>query len=303
VTYLGEADDRALGLPTLPTVNLSDRDVELALWIMYELHYGSFDGIGDAAERDVEWDVELLALRARLEAGTEQLLRRAWVESGRPRALEELMESYADAPSVAAFLKSDATFDEAVEILRQKSIYHLKESDPQCFVIPRLDPPAKAALMELQFDEFGGGDPDRVHSKLYGDALLAAGLDPRHGAYIDEAMASTLAISNAMSMLCLRRRLRFAAMGHLAAFEGTSSLPCREIVLGLQRLDFPEPVIRYFDEHIEADAVHEQLAVGLCRRLAGDDADIMDEILFGACICLELESRWADEFLSLEAAA
>jgi hypothetical protein len=116
-------------------------------------------------------------------------------------------------------------------------------------------------------------------------------------------MASTLAISNAMSHLCLRRRLRFAAMGHLAAFEGTSSLPCREMVLGFQRLEFPEPVIRYFDEHVEADAVHEQLALDLCRRIVRDDAELMDEVLFGAFVCLELEARWAEEFLSVEAAA
>jgi hypothetical protein len=157
--------------------------------------------------------------------------------------------------------------------------------------------------MELQFDEFGDGDPDRVHTVLFASAMRSAGLDDTYGAYVDDATAETLAVSNAMSMLCLRRRLRFAGMGHFAAFEATSSLPCKDWVRGLTRLGFDEDVIRYFDEHVEADAVHEHLARGVCDRMANGDPDLEAEIVFGAFVCLELESRSAAAHLADEAAA
>ena len=78
-----------------------------------------------------------------------------------------------------------------------------------------------------------------------------------------------------MSLFGLHRRLRGAALGHLAAFEATSSLPSRRMAQGLA----PARAARrrwshYYDEHVEADAVHEQLAVrticgALRRRRAG----------------------------------
>ena len=64
---------------------------------------------------------------------------------------------------------------------------------------------------------------------MYADALTAAGLDSGYGAYIDEVSALSLAAANVMSLFGLNRRLRGAAMGHLAAFEATSSVPCRRI--------------------------------------------------------------------------
>jgi hypothetical protein len=299
VDYLGNPDLRTLGLPTEATSDLGPEDRELALWILFELSYRGFDDVDD----DAEWDVELLALRGRLEAEAEARLRQAWEASDRPRTFEELIESYSDAPSTAAFIRRDATADDVRSVLAQMSVYHLKESDPQAFLVPRLEPAPKALFMELQFDEFGDGDPDRVHTVLFASALRSAGLDDTYGTYVDDATAETLAISNAMSMLCLRRRLRFAGMGHFAAFEATSSLPCKDWVRGLKRLGFDEDVIRYFDEHVEADAVHEHLARGVCDRMTNGDPDLEAEIVFGAFVCLELESRSAAAHLADEAAA
>ena len=80
--------------------------------------------------------------------------------------------------------------------------------------------------------------------------------------------------NNALSMFGLQRRLRGAALGHLAAFEATSSLPSRRLAQGLERLGFPDEMVGYYREHVEADAVHEQLAlrdvcVALLRRNPG----------------------------------
>ena len=95
---------------------------------------------------------------------------------------------------------------------------------------------------------------------MYGDALEAAGLDRTYGAYIDDVSALSLACTNVMTMFGLNRRLRGAAMGHLAAFEASSSVPSRKIAGGIARVGLPDAVAAYFHEHVEADAVHEHVA-------------------------------------------
>ena len=77
-----------------------------------------------------------------------------------------------------------------------------------------------------------------------------------------------------MSLFGLHRRWRGAALGHLAAVEMTSSEPSRRYSAGLRRLGFDERTTVFYDEHVEADAVHEQIAsVDMCgspgRRGAG----------------------------------
>ena len=104
--------------------------------------------------------------------------------------------------------------------------------------------------------------------------------------------------NNAMSLLGLHRRLRGAALGHLAAFEATSSMPSRRMVQGLQRLGFPQELVDYYAEHVEADAVHEQLAVrAICCGLLAEEPGLEEDVWFGAFTCLDLEERFARELL------
>ena len=63
-----------------------------------------------------------------------------------------------------------------------------------------------------------------------------------------------------MSLFGLHRRWRGAIAGHLAAFEMTSSLPNRLYGDGFRRLGLRPGATGFFDEHVEADAVHEQIA-------------------------------------------
>ncbi len=41
--------------------------------------------------------------------------------------------------------------------------------------------------MELQYDEYGVGDPARLHAELFARGMEASGLRPEHGAYVDES--------------------------------------------------------------------------------------------------------------------
>jgi hypothetical protein len=287
--------------PSSQTEADGEEDLQLSLWLLYELHYRGFSGVDDARE----WDPELLAVRARLEEQLEADLR-----SG-SREIIGLADEHEDLPdqlaaitaydagiSLPNYLQREATAEQYLEFLVQRSLYHLKESDPHAWAVPRLDGAAKVALAELQYDEFGGGRPERLHSRLFAEALDACGLDPSYGAYVDRVPAYTLATNNAMSLFGLHRRLRGAAMGHLAAFEMTSSLPCRRYLQGAERLELGEPVRRYFDEHVEADAVHEQLAArAICTPLVHDDPDLRPDVLLGAAACVHLDAVAAERMI------
>jgi ribosomal protein L30/L7E len=286
-------------LRTLPD---DDEDMHIALWALYEMHYRGFEDVGES----LEWHPALIELRRSLELSFEQELRdrQPAVEPGEPFA--ESLFAYIEAqdgPSLAAFVHRDADVEQTLELLRLRSIYHLKESDPTAWVVPRLSTVPKAALMELQYDEYGTGDPNRLHSELFARGLEACGLRSEYGSYIDDVPLEVLEENNAMSLFGLNRRLRGASLGHLAAFEATSSLPSRRIAQGMARLGLPQQMIDYYDEHIEADAVHEQLAVRtICGSLAAEEPQLVPDMYFGAFTCLDLETRFARRMLDAWAA-
>lgn len=287
-----------------------DGDLQLALWLLYEQHYRGFDDVVG----DREWDPALLALRGRLEEPFEAALR----EATRERVAQvpddgelgdQLLRFVAadDGPGVASYLQRRAGREEVLDFLRERSLYHLKESDPHAWVLARLDGPAKTALAELLHDEYGAGRPERLHARLYGDALEACGLERAYGAYVEQVAPVTLAVNNLMSLLGLRRRLRGAAMGHLATFEATSSVPSRKIAAGIGRVGLPEVAAAYFHEHVEADAVHEQVAArDICGTLVASEPHLREDVLFGAAACLHLDALAATQQLrawQVEAAA
>lgn len=265
---------------------LADDDVQLALLVMYELHYRGVDGVDDAWE----WQPDLLRARHDLEAAFEAALRDlvpvpesdARTADEVARALFELT-SADDGPSVSAYVAKRATDEQLHEFVVQRSIYHLKEADPHSWALPRLRGRPKSALVEIQADEYGGGRPGHIHSELFAGTMRALGLDDADGAYVDVVPARTLASVNMMSLFGLHRRLRGAITGHLAAFEMTSSIPCRRYANGFRRLGYGDDVTFYFDEHVEADAVHEQIAGrDLAGALAELDPAVRDDVLWGA---------------------
>jgi hypothetical protein len=115
---------------------------------------------------------------------------------------------------------------------------------------------------------------------------------------VDATPGPTLALNNTMSLFGLHRRLRGAALGHLAAFETTSSLPCRRFVSGMQRLGFRQVVWDYFDEHVEADAVHEQVALrDICGNLVTAEPALREDVLLGAAVCMLMDAVAAEPAL------
>ncbi|MEU4361082.1 iron-containing redox enzyme family protein [Promicromonospora sp. NPDC023987] len=285
---------------------LGDGDLQLALTILYELHHRGVDGIDDAWE----WEPALLAVRQAIERPFEAAVR---ARAGRPpcdeadatgvaRRLFELADADGG-PSLARYVARRADARQAREFLVLRSIYQLMEADPHTWAIPRLHGIPKAALVEIQADEYGGGQPGRLHSELFAHTMRGAGLDDTYGRYIDAVPTPVLASLNTMSLFALHRRLRGAIVGHLAAYEITSSIPSRLYGDGFRRLGHDAGTTRYFDEHVEADSVHEQIAArDLAGRLVEQQPGLLDDVLLGAAACLAIDgdvgtfalSRWKE---------
>jgi hypothetical protein len=280
---------------------LGDDDLHLALYLCYELHYRGLPGVDERWE----WEPSLLRRRREWETIFEEGLRAA---SGAPDAvgppaaemdvaLRAVLDED-DAPSLSTYLERSGSLEQLLEFVIHRSAYQLKEADPHSWAIARLSGPPKAALVEVQADEYGGGHPDRVHAELFAVAMEEMGLDRAYGAYVDRLPGVTLATVNLMSLLGLQRRWGGAIVGHLAAFEMTSSVPNRRYANALRRLGFGPRATDFFDEHVEADAVHENVAaVDLAGGLARQEPGLAGDVLWGARALVEVEGRWARHLL------
>jgi hypothetical protein len=288
-------------LPDLSPVRdpLADDDLQLALYLCYELHYRGLERVSP----DWEWSPRLLEFRSTLEGA---MLEALVGEIGPPQQVPggavgelvfELVEAD-DAPSLSSYMERSAPVEEFREFVIHRSAYQLKEADPHSWAIPRLAGSPKAALVEVQADEYGGGDPDRVHATLFARSMDALGLDSTYGAYLDRIPGTTLATVNLMSLFGLHRRWRGAIVGHLAAFEVGSPQPNRRYAEGLRRLGFGPQATEFFDEHVEADSVHENIAAyDLAGGLAAQEPELAGDIVFGIRALLLLEGRFSELLL------
>jgi hypothetical protein len=288
-------------LGTGPTAaTLDDEDLHLSLYLAYELHYRGLPGVHD----DWEWEPSLLALRRRLEQRFEAELLEAVPRTREQVAPEEMdlalreVDEADDGPALSSFLEREGTLGQFREFLVHRSAYQLKEADPHSWALPRLSGPPKAALVEIQGDEYGGGRADRIHAELFARSMAALGLDRTYGAYLDVLPAVTLRTVNLMSLCGLHRRLRGAIVGHLALFEMTSSIPNRRYGDGLRRLGLSGDATEFFDEHVEADAVHEAVAaVDLAGGLVRQSPELATDVLWGARCLARVEADWATHLL------
>ena len=232
-------------------------DLQLALYVCYELHYRGFRGVSAGWE----WNPQLLALRARLEDVFIGEVSRHVGEIGPDESAAAEMDALSVEPigggGLTYHLRDDGTWEQMREYFVHRSLYHLKEADPHAWAIPRLIGQAKASFVAVEFDEYGGGHGRLVHQQLYADLMAAAGLDHSYLGYLDAVPAEALAAVNLMSYFGLHRSRRGAAIGHFAATEITSPPGSRRLVDALDRMRAPRACVGFYREHVEADAVHE----------------------------------------------
>ncbi|WP_390888028.1 iron-containing redox enzyme family protein [Candidatus Mycobacterium wuenschmannii] len=274
-------------------------DLQLALYMCYELHYRGFAGV----DPTWEWNPGLLHLRAQLER---TFLAAVWrdvgpIDSGRTAEAEmdELSIEAADGSGPSYWLRDNGTWQQMREYFVHRSLYHLKEGDPHAFAIPRLGGQAKASFVAVEYDEYGAGHGARVHQQLFADLLTAAELDATYLAYLDYVPAEALAVVNLMSLFGLHRQHRGAAVGHFAATEITSSPGSRRMVSALRRLDAPPQCVTFYSEHVEADAVHEQVVRrDVVGELVAREPHLDRDVVFGIRANAAVEDRLADVIMA-----
>jgi hypothetical protein len=268
-------------------------DLATALHTCYEPHYQGFAGV----EADWEWSPTLLGFRRELEQVFERALRDSVkADDDVTGTLDELLVEPVPGNGVSHFLRDEGEWWHLREYVVHRSIYHHKEADPHAWLIPRLWGRAKAALVAVEFDEFGGGHGDRVHAELYRGLMTASGLDAGYLSYFDDVPAPVIAVVNMMSLFGLHRRLRGAMVGHFAAAEITTAPSAARMVKAIERLG-GDP--HFFAEHVEADAVHEQI---LRHDVVGDlldrEPELAADVVFGVRATEFLEARFAEHVLT-----
>ncbi|MFF4685430.1 iron-containing redox enzyme family protein [Streptomyces sp. NPDC001307] len=271
-------------------------DLQLALYLCYELHYRGFAGVGP----EPEWDPDLLRVRAALEGRFLSALRADTPgHDSLDDALAALLVEPVEGSGVAYFLCSEGELWQLREYAAQRSLYHLKEADPHAWVLPRLWGRAKAGMAAVEFDEFGGGRADRIHARLFAALMTDLGLDAAYGGYLDAARAEMLAVVNLMSLFGLHRGLRGALVGHFADVEITSSPGSRRLAEAMRRTGAGPAAEFFYDEHVEADAVHEQVVRHeVIGGLLAEEPELAADVTFGIDTTEYLEDRLARRLLA-----
>ncbi|MFH8883580.1 iron-containing redox enzyme family protein [Streptomyces californicus] len=301
-SVIGVLAGRDPGLPDAGAIRRADPygdDLHLLLYVLYELHYRGFAGVDER----LEWDPALLGVRGAAEDLFLDAVRRDGGSGGDDvaGAVDALqMEPVGDdGHGVSHHLRREGELWQLREYAAVRSLYHLKEADPHLWVVPRLRGRAKAAMVAVEFDEFGAGRAEDVHAQLFADLLADLGLDVRYGHYLDAAPAQALATVNLMSLFGLHRRLRGALVGHFATVEITSSPGSRRLAEALRRAGAGPAAQRFYDEHVEADAVHEQVVRHeVIGGLLEDEPRLAADIVLGIEATGHLEDRLGDHLLA-----
>jgi hypothetical protein len=274
-------------------------DLQLALYMCYELHYRGFAGV----DPNWEWNPGLLYLRAQLEraflAGVRTDVGPIDADRTAQAEMDDLSIETPDGGGPSYWLRDNGTWQQMREYFVHRSLYHLKEGDPHAFAIPRLHGQAKASFVAVEFDEYGAGRGARVHQQLFADLLVAAGLDAAYLAYLDAVPAEALTVVNLMSLFGLHRQFRGAAVGHFASTEITSSPGSRRLVEALHRLGAPHDCVTFYSEHVEADAVHEQVVRhDVVAALVAREPHLDRDVVFGIRANAAVEDRLADVIMT-----
>ncbi|CAM5537107.1 hypothetical protein SRIMM317S_00239 [Streptomyces rimosus subsp. rimosus] len=130
------------------------------------------------------------------------------------------------------------------------------------------------------------------------DLLADLGLDPDYGHYLGVCPRQMLAVNNLMSLFGLHRAHRGALVGHFAWVEVTSSPGSRRLAQALERLDAGPAAVHFYAEHVEADAVHEQLVRHqVVRGLLREEPALAPDVAFGIAATDLLEERLGGHLL------
>jgi hypothetical protein len=276
---------------------LQGEDTHLALYLLYELSYRGVAGVDEGWE----WHPDLLRLRAQLEERFTRALRDLVGALPEPDDVTTFLQELTtpgDGPSIAAWVEERGSLDHLREQAVHRTAWQLKEADPHSWAIPRLAGRPKAALVEIQADEYGEGVEGDIHAELYALTMERLGLSSRPNHYLELLPGITLATVNLVSMFGLHRRWLGAVVGHLAVFEMSSVTTMSRYAAALRRLEFDPWTILFYDTHVVADAHHQTVAAtDLAAGLVEQDPHRAQDVVFGALTLAALEAKLTERVL------
>lgn len=276
---------------------LTGEDLPLALYCCYELHYRGLDGVDEGWE----WHPGLLSVRATMEERFLAALHDAVGEVEAPDDIVTHLQSALagdDGRSVGAWCEERGELAHLREQAVLRTPWQLKEADPHSWALPRLHGRPKAALVEIQMDEYGNGVEKDIHAQLYALTLERLGVDPAYGADLHRIPGVALSTVNLVSLFGLHRRWLGALVGHLAVFEMTSVQVMARYSAALRRLGFDEWTRLFYDTHVVADSHHQTVAATeLAAGLVAQEPDLSADIAFGAAALGRLEALLTDHVL------
>ena len=146
------------------------------------------------------------------------------------------------------------------------------------------------------YDEYGAGDPNRLHAHLFARGMEAAGLRAEYGAYVDEAPARDpraeqrdVAVRPAPALARRGTRPPGGVRGHqLAALapDGAGARAAR-LRAGARGATTPSTSRR-------TPCTSSSPSGRICGALVEAEPTLADDVFFGAFTCLDLEDRVAD---------
>ena len=164
--------------------------------------------------------------------------------------LEDLEASSEDAD----YISKQMSMTEFQVILREFAVDGLTEAQSFFPIIPRLPLAAQMPILRVLIDEFGCGNFQQAHSRLYHQLLCELGMPTDIESYLDTLNPESYAFLNIFYWLTNRAPHIEYFLGALAYLESTipSSFQC--FAEACQRLNITSD--KYYTEHIHIDDFH-----------------------------------------------
>lgn len=202
-------------------------------------------------------------------------------------ALEHLVSQ--PSASSSSWLAEEMSLHAFKTLLGEYAVDGLTEANAMFAIIPRLQGRAQAAVMRILIDEFGCGNPHRVHAALYRQVLQELGLSTDLKLYLHMVNDESLAFVNLYHWLTTRAPRVDAYLGALAYTEMVIPMSYTSFVAACERLGIHQRT--YFTEHVHIDPYHTQDALLALNVMAAEDCLDVQEAWRGALLAHEVGER------------
>jgi hypothetical protein len=160
------------------------------------------------------------------------------------------------------YVRDHASLDAMKSVVKQRSLFFLREPDPWVYAVPTLTGPAKAGLIDLLLDEYGWGKFEHMHSSVYARVMGTLGLKPELDHYETSTSWQYLATLNHQWMCALDSSLSRRLIGTIYLTEADSPAAMTNYLAAWERLGIDDKnVLEFYELHVQADENHRDVAL------------------------------------------